>query len=106
MLQLGQLQELVEEFEARDTVVVTIANEERDPADSAKVRNHLGGEEPAFVNLVDMGWSLAEHFERTTAYWVDAEGVVRQVFPMEIYSRPPWWAILNEIDDLLAQGAR
>ena len=39
-------------------------------------------------------------FDRTTAYFIDSEGVVRQVFPMLIHSRPSWDAILGEIERL------
>ena len=104
MLQLGELQTLVDEFDARDTVVVTIANEEESLDASLAIRNHLGGEDPRFVSLVDLADITSESMERTTAYLVDGAGKVRQVFPMEIYSRPSWWAILNEIDTILAEG--
>ena len=104
MVQLGELQALIEEFEARDTVVVTIANEEDSLESNLAVRDHLGGEDPRFVSLVDLEDRSGESMERTTAYFVDATGRVRQVFPMEIYARPPWWSILNEIDAILAEG--
>lgn len=40
--------------------------------------------------------------DRTTAYLVDADGVVRQIFPMTIHHRPSWRALLGELDALLA----
>jgi len=98
MVQLVQLQRIYDEFEARDTTVIAIANEETRLEDNAKLAQRFRREPPRFVNLVDLGFSLSDRVERTTAYWVDEKGIVRQVFPMEIYSRPPWWAILNEID--------
>lgn len=98
MLQLVQLQKLYDEFEERDTVVIAIANEEPDLESNARLANRFRRGPPRFVNLVDLEFSLEPHVERTTAYWLDTSGTVRQVFPMEIYSRPPWWAILNEID--------
>ena len=44
-----------------------------------------------------------ERYARTTGYLLDSEGVVRQVFPMETYNRPRWWAVLHEIDRLFPE---
>lgn len=99
MLQLVKLQEMYGEFEKRDTVVLAIANEEQTLAANVKIRDHLGGD-PHFLNAVDLGFSSRDRFERTTSYLVDKEGVVRQVFPMEVYQRAPWWALLKEVDKL------
>ena len=37
-------------------------------------------------------------YDRTSAYLIDEAGLVRQVFPMEVYDRAPFHALLNEID--------
>jgi hypothetical protein len=43
-------------------------------------------------------------YDRTTAYPIDKQGGVRQVFPILIHHRASWPAILNDIDRLkLAQ---
>jgi hypothetical protein len=55
---------------------------------------------PAFPITADLQRGKTTALDRTTAYWVDAEGVVRQVFPMLIHSRPSLDAILGEIERL------
>ena len=91
------------EFEKRDTIVIAVSNEERNIAQHANMLNLLKGA-PKCKLAADIGDRKTKRYERTTAYLIDKEGIVRQVFPMEIYRRPPWWAILNEIDRVF--GAR
>ncbi|MFT5292505.1 MAG: hypothetical protein ACI8QS_000860 [Planctomycetota bacterium] len=55
---------------------------------------------PAFPILADLNREKTVMFDRTTAYYIDKKGVVRQVFPMLIHSRPSLDAILGEIDRL------
>lgn len=98
MEQLGELRELYAEFEERDVAILGISSEERNMMDHANVIGELGFM-PEWDLVTDIGYRH-DAYERTTAYFVERTGEVRQVFPMEIYDRPPWWAILNEIDRL------
>lgn len=99
MKQLVKLPALEEEFEKRGVALVAVANEEGDMAEHAKIRDHFGGV-PPFRHAPDFQGRATRPYGRTTSYLIDRRGTVRQVFPMEIYERPPWWAFLNEIDAL------
>ena len=102
MHQLVQLMDVHGEFEKRDTRIVGLANEEQSLENFAKVDQRFDGGAP-FDLVVDLAYHRegTGPYERTTAYLIDKKGVVRQVFPMEIYERPPWWAFLHEIDRVL-----
>ncbi len=89
------------EFEARDVAVIAIAQEDKDLESHARFLKGFGGT-PPFDIVADLDRAETQAYDRTTAYFVDKEGVVRQVFPMIIHNRPSWSAILDEIDDLLA----
>ena len=56
--------------------------------------------EPVFPIAADFGRERTTMLDRTTAYWIDEQGVVQQVFPMLIHSRPSLDAILGEIGRL------
>lgn len=105
MKQLVQLHDLYEEFVARDVEIVAFSNEEPSFMAHTKVIGELG-ERPPYPILCDAKRKQTPRYERTTAYLVDRDGTVLQVFPMEIYDRPPWWAVLNEIDRLDAREER
>ena len=53
---------------------------------------------PPFDIVADIDAKTAPHLDRTTAYLIDQDRVVRQVFPMTVRNRPSWYAVLNEID--------
>ncbi len=96
MEQLGELRDLYDEFKDRKVAVIGVSNEERNLMAHTNVIGELGFL-PEWDLVTDIGYRH-NSFARTTAYLLDTDGVVRQVFPMEIYDRPPWWAILNEVD--------
>jgi glutathione peroxidase-family protein len=105
MKQLVKLQDLYKEFVARGVEIVAFSNEEKSFMAHTKVIGQLG-ESPPYPILCDAKRKATPRYERTTAYLVGRDGTVQQVFPMEVYDRPPWWAILNEIDRLDATGER
>lgn len=93
-----QAQKVIDEFSKRDTAVIAISNEDTSEEDFLKIFKDLG-RAPSIKVGGDIGYRHRA-FDRTHIYYVDKQGVVQQVFPMEIYRRAPWWAILNEIDRL------
>ena len=91
---------MYDEFEARNTVVVAIAQEDETLSDHAKMLASFEGG-PRFPVVADLGYEGSKPYDRTSAYLIDTRGKVRQVFPMLIHSRPTWRAILDEMDRLL-----
>jgi len=55
---------------------------------------------PYFDVLIDANRVATPTLDRTTAYLIDKQGVVRQIFPMIIHARPSWRAFLPEIERL------
>lgn len=55
---------------------------------------------PEFKIVADLNHKKTKKYKRTTAYLIDKEGIVRQVFPMMIRHRPSWKAILSEVEKL------
>ena len=104
MVQLGELQEIYQEFEKRGITVIGLANEEKSLYEHKKTIEKFEG--AGFELVADINRRKTKMLERTTAYLVDKKGIIRQIFPMEIYNRPQWWPILNEIDRLFPEGAR
>lgn len=92
---------MYDELEARDTVVVAVSQEEKELSEErygpflAKLEPY-----PRFDVLVDVQREVTSAYDRTTAYLIDKEGRVRQIFPMIIHARPSWRALLPEIDRL------
>ncbi len=99
MQQLVELQDLYPEFETRGVEIIAVSNDEKSFMAHTKVIGQLG-ERPPYPILCDAKRKHTTAYERTTAYLVERDGSIGQVFPMEIYDRPPWWAIINEIDRL------
>ena len=85
------------ELEKRGLRVIGLALEETDPADTKKFLKGVG-ESPPFPFVSDVGRKQTKRYEQTTAYLIDANGVVRQVFPMQTYARGGVGALLREID--------
>lgn len=100
MRQLGKLPTVIAELESRDVAVVAVTNEETSMEEHAKLRDHFEGDVP-FHHAPDFGGEATKDYEPTTCYLIDAKGVIRQVFPMEIYERPPWWSLITGIDEAL-----
>ncbi len=93
---------MYDEFEKRDTAVVAIAQEDRDVASHKRILRNFKDDRP-FQIVADIGYKKTKAYDRTTAYLIDKKGIVRQVFPMLIHSRPTWKAILGEVDKLVAE---
>ncbi len=85
------------EFEEHDTVVIAIAQEDTDLKSHGNMRKKFGSG-PPFDLVADLKRKNTTRYDRTTAYLIDKKGIVRQVFPMLIHTRPSWRAILNEVD--------
>ncbi len=89
------------EFEQRDTVVIAVAQEDSDLKTHGKMLKRLKAPLP-FDIVADLQREVTKRYDRTTAYLIDKQGVVRQIFPMLIHKRASWRAILHEIDKLEA----
>ncbi len=99
------MQKIYDEFKSRDTVVVAVAQEDKDLKSHAKILNRFKPA-PYFDIVADVNRAQTKAYKRTTAHLIDKKGYVRQIFPMLIHSRPSWRAILNEIDRVNATPQR
>ena len=90
---------MFDEFEKRDTVVIAIAQEDKDLESHGKFLSRFGDDRP-FEIVADIGRRLTKKYDRVTTYLIDKQGIVRQVFPAMIHMRPSWHAVLNEMDAL------
>ncbi len=81
-------------------MVIAIAQEDEDLASHGRMGKSLN--DVPFDIVADLGRAETEAWDRTTAYFIDKEGVVRQVFPMIIHARPSWEVVLREMDRILA----
>ena len=97
-----ELRKSYDEIEQRGLRVIGLALEEEDPADTVKFLKGVG-EAPPFPFVADVGREQTKRYEQTTGYLLDANGVVRQVFPMQTYARGGIHALLREIDRRLAE---
>lgn len=91
------------EFTKRDTVVIAVAQEDTALKAHAKFLKNFKSP-PPFDIVADLNRKKTTAYGRTTAYLIDKDGVVRQIFPMLIHTRPSWRAILNEIDRLVGES--
>jgi len=94
------LQESYDEFSKRDTVVIAISQEDKDLASAKKIMKAFKGKTPPFSVAVDANRKNTIHYDRTTTYFIDKGGIVRQIFPMLIHHRASWETILSEVDRL------
>ena len=99
MTQLGQLLDQYGEFTRRDKVVIAVSQEDKDLKSHGKIHQSLKGDVP-FEIVADIGRKQTSMYKRTTAYFIDKSGTVREVFPMIIHARPSWSAILARMDEL------
>ena len=70
-----------------------------------KFLKKYGSSGPSFDIVADLNRKKTKRYHRTTAYLIDKTGVVRQVFPMLVHSRPSWKAILGEMDRILTEDS-
>ena len=90
------------EFEARDTVVVALSQEDVDMAKASEMGTRFDPK-PRFDLVHDLERKETLAYDRTTAYLIDKKGVVRQIFPMIIHARPSWQVVLKEVDAMIAK---
>lgn len=95
------MQKTYDEFTRRNTVVIAVAQEDEDLDSHAKFLKHFDGK-PAFEIVADLGHKQTKGYEPTTAYLIDKQGKVREIFPMMVRHRASWGAILREVDRLNA----
>ena len=92
-----QLQTLYPRLEALNTTAIAISQEDTDLASFRKMPDRFEG---LFPILADLERKQVPSLDRTTAYLIDDEGIVRQIFPMIIHARPSWEVVLNELEQL------
>jgi len=96
------LQARYDAFKRRDVAVIAVAHEDKNLTSHATLPAKIEPK-PRFEIVADIGREATQRYDRTTAYYIDKAGRVRQVFPMMIRSRPSWEAVLAEIDRLQRQ---
>jgi alkyl hydroperoxide reductase subunit AhpC len=90
---------MYDEFEKRNTVVIAVAQEDKDVSSHAKMVKKFEPE-PRFEIGVDIGHEATKPYDHTTVYLIDKQGKVREIFPTLTHSRPNWKAVLHRIDDI------
>lgn len=90
---------MYDEFEKRDTVVIAVAQEDKDLKSHGRMLSAFSEKTP-FDIVADLGREQTQRYDRTTSYLIDKDGVVREIFPALIHMRPTWKAVLNRIDAL------
>ena len=80
-----------------NTAVIAVSQEDRDLKSFGKMPGRFKGEFPIVADL-KREWVPA--LDRTTAYLIDKQGIVREVFPMIIHARPSWDVVLGELEKL------
>ncbi len=95
------MQEIYSELEKRDTVAIAISQEDTDLKSAKGFMKLFKGKTPGFAIAADFKRKTTPKYDRATTYFIDKEGVVRQIFPMTISNRASWKPILGEIDRLL-----
>lgn len=80
--------------------MIAVAKEMRAQDDLAKTARRYPDREFRLGGL-PQGEGL-EAYAPTTGFLIGADGTIRQEFPMETLNRPSWWAVLKEIDRVLA----
>ena len=96
------MQNTYDQFEALDTVVIAVAQEDKDLESHGRFYDHFKPE-PRFLLAADLDRSDTGRYERTSTYLIDKQGVVRQIFPQMIHYRADWRAILNEVARLVGK---
>ena len=98
-----ELRELAELFAGQDVSILGVSQEDDDLDKARRMHASLGGGELPLELAFDLGREATDAFDRTTAYLIDRDGIVQQVFPMIIHSRPSGVVLLKEA---MAMNAR
>jgi peroxiredoxin len=88
-----------DDVEKRGAVAVAISQEDTDLESAKKFLRHFEGS-PRFVIAADFGRAKTGRLSRTTTYVVDSKGVVREIMPALVRTRPSWDAVLGVVDGL------
>ena len=88
------------EFEKRGAVVISVAQEDKDLESHGKMLKRIRVSDPQFIIAADIGHKTSTAFDRTSVYLIDADGVVREIFPMLIRQRASWEPVLRAMDAL------
>lgn len=78
--------------------MIAIAQEDKTLEEHAGMLNALP--DKRFEVVADLNREQTLEYDRTTAYLIDKQGVVREIFPMIIHARPSWEVVLDEIEAL------
>lgn len=94
---------MYDSFEAANTVVVAVAQEDKDLESHGKFLQRFATP-PPFEIVADLERVDTDQYKRTCTYFIDREGVVRQIFPQMIRHRADWSSILAEVKRLTDQA--
>jgi len=92
-------------FEDTNTIVIAVAQEDKDLESHGRFLNRFDSP-PPFEIVADLDRVNTDQYKRTCTYFIDQDGVVRQVFPQLIHYRADWSAILGEVQQLTASSKR
>ncbi len=93
-------------FEAADTVVIAVSQEDTELELAGQILWAFGEAPPPFPMICDLERGKTLAYDRTTAYLIDKQGIVREIFPMIIHARPSWKVILDAARELSGKGER
>ena len=79
-------------------MVIALSQEDETLEDFARMPKRF--EALRFPVVADLRRQETAAYDRTTAYLIDKQGVVREVFPMIIHARPSWRIVLSEVAKL------
>ena len=88
---------MYEEFTKRGIHVIAVAQEDKDLESHGKFTASFETP-PPFDIVANLERGDADPYKRTCGYYIDKQGVVRQVFPNTIRYRADWDAVLSGID--------
>ncbi|GJM26464.1 MAG: hypothetical protein DHS20C16_28790 [Phycisphaerae bacterium] len=97
------MQESYDEFEKLDTVVVAVAQEDKDLVTHAKFLKHFKPA-PKFRVVADLKGQTKGRYHQTSTYLIDKSGRVREIFPMMVHHRASWGPILERVRSLKDEG--
>ncbi len=82
--------------------MIAIAQEDKDLKSHARFLEHFPTE-PPFEIVADLNRKMTKRYRRVTTYIIDKQGIVREIAPALIHTRPTWSAILHKLDELNAE---
>ena len=87
----------------RGLTAVAISQEDKDLRTAGRFRMHFGEDGPPFELLIDVDGKATPMLHHVSTYYVGEQGIVREIFPGIITTRPSWEAVLARIDELEKQ---